>query len=72
MNAFDHADGIFRALRNHEGQWSLWPAALAVPEGWQAMCEPLDRASCLRLIETEWSDMRPAGLIGRAEGPGGA
>ena len=32
-NPFEDPDASYRALVNHEGQHSLWPAAQPVPDG---------------------------------------
>jgi MbtH protein len=62
-NPFDDPGGRFLVLRNEEGQHSLWPAFAAVPAGWQAVFGEADREACLRHVEENWTDMRPAGLI---------
>ncbi|KIC08886.1 hypothetical protein RA19_18165 [Leisingera sp. ANG-M1] len=49
-------------VRNSEGRWSVWPADLPVPAGWQAESAPADRGACLAEIEARWSDPRPEAL----------
>jgi MbtH protein len=61
-NPFDDADGTFFALVNDEGQFSLWPAAIAVPEGWAVHRGPDTREACLQAVEQDWTDMRPKSL----------
>jgi MbtH protein len=34
-NPFDDTEGRFLVLVNDEAQYSLWPAARAVPDGWR-------------------------------------
>ncbi|HEX3649317.1 MAG TPA: MbtH family protein [Pseudonocardiaceae bacterium] len=63
INPFDDADGTFLALRNDEGQHSLWPAHLTVPAGWAVVSGPGDRQSCVDHIEREWTDLRPASVV---------
>jgi MbtH protein len=61
-NPFD-ADGNFHVLINDEGQYSLWPAYIEVPDGWSIVLEDTDRQACLDHIEQHWTDMRPRTLI---------
>lgn len=58
-NPFDNEEGIFFALKNAAGQYSLWPNSIEVPKGWQKEFGPAMRAECLNFIETNWTDMRP-------------
>lgn len=62
-NPFEDENGVYLVLANDEGQHSLWPAALAVPEGWRTVHGEAGRASCLEYIEANWTDMRPASLV---------
>jgi len=66
-NPFDDDTGTFLALLNDEGQYSLWPAYLDVPEGWHTEHGPAPRAACLEHIENHWTDMRPRTLIAATE-----
>jgi MbtH protein len=59
MNPFDDPDGTFVVLVNDEEQHSLWPAAMAVPAGWQVAHGPDSRKSCLDYIEANWTDILP-------------
>ncbi|MBV6699344.1 MbtH family protein [Kitasatospora aureofaciens] len=61
-NPFENADGRYLVLVNDEGQHSLWPAALAVPAGWDTAHGPDTRQSALDHIEANWTDMRPRSL----------
>ncbi|MCX5403581.1 MbtH family protein [Streptomyces sp. NBC_00335] len=58
---FDDHDGSYLALVNGEGQHSLWPAAIPVPDGWSVAYGPADRASCLDSVERSWTGPRPGG-----------
>ncbi|MGH3190638.1 MAG: MbtH family protein [Streptosporangiaceae bacterium] len=62
-NPFDDEEGVYVALANDEGQYSLWPAAIKVPGGWHLACQANTRAACLEFIEKTWTDMRPKSLI---------
>ena len=68
---FDNEDGTFYALVNGELQYSLWPAFVAVPEGWQVVHGGVggaSRESCLEFIEANWADMRPKSLRDAMDG----
>jgi MbtH protein len=67
-NPFDDENGIFFALVNDEGQYSLWPTFVAVPDGWSQAYGPAGRKACLDHIESVWTDLRPASLVARMEG----
>jgi MbtH protein len=61
-NPFDDPDGEFLVLINDEEQYSLWPSATAVPDGWTVAKEAAARQECLDYIEEHWTDMRPRSL----------
>lgn len=69
-NPFDDEDGTFYALRNDEGQYSLWPTFVDVPDGWTVTHGPADRQSCLDHVEANWTDMRPRSLVEHMEAAG--
>lgn len=58
-NPFDDADSTFLVLVNHLQQHSLWPAAIAVPQGWTTVAGPTSRQESLDYVETHWTDIRP-------------
>jgi MbtH protein len=64
-NPFDDENGIYHVLINAEGQHSLWPSFIDVPEGWTIIHKSDNRAACLELIDKNWTDMRPNSLIKR-------
>ncbi|MFJ5680693.1 MbtH family protein [Streptomyces sp. NPDC093097] len=64
-NPFEDRDGSYFALANNEGQHSLWPVGIAVPDGWRVVHGPTGRELCLEWINTEWTDMRPLSLQAR-------
>lgn len=61
MNPFDDESGVFVALRDDAGRYSLWPTFAAVPQGWQVVFGPASRAECLAHFEENWTDLRVAG-----------
>ncbi|MFE0424506.1 MbtH family protein [Streptomyces sp. NPDC058953] len=67
-NPFESEDTDYAVLRNDEGQYSLWPAGVDVPEGWAVARTPGPRQECLEYVEAVWTDMRPARLIAATEG----
>jgi MbtH protein len=58
LSVFDDESGAFYALINHEAQYSLWPVALDIPNGWQSAFSG-SREDCLAYIDRVWVDMRP-------------
>jgi uncharacterized protein YbdZ (MbtH family) len=62
-NPFEDADALYLVLANGEGQYSLWPADIAVPAGWSTAHDSDSRSNCLAYIQTHWTDMRPTSLI---------
>lgn len=66
-NPFDDEDGVFYALINNEGQYSLWPKFAEVPAGWTVVCGPGTREEALEHIEGNWTDMRPRSLVDQME-----
>jgi MbtH protein len=62
-NPFDDEDGTFHALVNDEGQYSLWPTFVPVPDGWTVQHGPATRQACLDHIEQHWTDLRPRSLV---------
>ena len=48
-------------LVNHEEQYSLWPADLPVPGGWDE-CMTGSKGECDDFVNTNWTDMRPKSL----------
>lgn len=62
-NPFEKEDGVYLALVNDEGQYSLWPAFAEVPAGWTVAHGEDTRQACLDFIAQTWTDMRPKSLI---------
>jgi MbtH protein len=61
-NPFDDENGRFYVLVNDEGQYSLWPAFVPIPSGWQVVFGKNGRAECMEYVDQNWTDMRPASL----------
>jgi MbtH protein len=62
-NPFEDENGVYHVLVNDEGQHSLWPSFVAVPDGWTIVHKSDSRATSLDFIEKNWTDMRPNSLI---------
>lgn len=62
-NPFEDPDALYLVLVNDEGQHSLWPATITVPDGWVVVHERDSRSNCLAYVEEHWTDMRPNSLI---------
>jgi MbtH protein len=71
-NPFDDDAGAFKILVNDEGQHSLWPESLDVPEGWRVTGVQGDRATCAAWVDRNWTDMRPLSLVRRMDSGLGA
>jgi len=52
----------FLVVRNHEEQYSVWPVGKDIPLGWVDCGFNGDKQSCLKHIESVWTDMRPLSL----------
>ena len=55
-------DAEFQVLVNDEGQYSLWPEAIAVPRGWTGAHGPAAKDACLAYVREHWTDPRPRSL----------
>ena len=61
-NPFVDDRAVCCVLINDEQQYSLWPEALAVPDGWRIAFGPSVRTHCAEWLEKHWRDMRPHSL----------
>jgi MbtH protein len=62
INPFDDPAATFLVLVNDQQQHSLWPAAIAVPDGWHTVHGPDSRGNCQDHIDAHWLDIRPAAV----------
>lgn len=62
-NPFEDNDAQYLVVVNDEGQYSLWPVFVDVPEGWNVAFGAASRQECLDYTEKSWVDMRPKSLI---------
>ena len=52
----------YKAVINHEEQYSIWPADRENPLGWRDAGKSGTKAECLEYIKEVWTDMRPLSL----------
>lgn len=48
----------FKVVINHEEQYTVWPAAKPLPQGWKELGKRGTRSQCTKYIEEVWTDMR--------------
>ncbi len=65
-NPFEDENGTYLVLTNAEGQFSLWPDGITVPDGWDVALGASSRTACLAYVEEHWTDIRPAATAGDA------
>ncbi len=58
----DDDDRSYVVVVNHEEQYSIWPEARDLPDGWRGVGVSGDKATCLAHIDEVWTDMRPLSL----------
>jgi MbtH protein len=58
---------IYKAVVNHEEQYSIWPAHRENPLGWNDTGKRGLKAECLAYIKEVWTDMRPLSLRKKME-----
>jgi MbtH protein len=58
----------YKAVVNHEEQYSIWPADRANPPGWRDAGKSGTKQECLQYIGEVWTDMRPLSLRLQMEG----
>ncbi|GCE22086.1 MbtH family protein [Dictyobacter kobayashii] len=52
----------YKAVVNHEEQFSIWPETRENPPGWRDAGKSGTKAECLAYIKEVWTDMRPLSL----------
>jgi MbtH protein len=62
-NPFEDPEASYVVLVNDEGQHSLWPVFVDVPQGWRVVFGEDSRTACLAYVDANWTDMRPLSLI---------
>jgi MbtH protein len=68
MNQDEKEDStLYKAVVNHEEQYSIWPADRENPLGWRDAGKTGLKAECLAYIKEVWTDMRPLSLRKKME-----
>jgi MbtH protein len=62
MSSEQEDSRVYSVVVNQEGQYSIWLADSAVPEGWSQVGMQGSKAECLAHIATVWTDIRPLSL----------
>jgi MbtH protein len=62
-NPFDDESLEFFILINATQQYSLWPAFVAVPDGWKKVIGPESRSACIDYVDKHWKDIRPKASV---------
>ncbi|MCQ8771160.1 MbtH family protein [Streptomyces telluris] len=58
-NPFEDSEAAYVVLVNGENQHSLWPARIAVPDGWTVAHPEDTREACLAFVDRNWTDLMP-------------
>jgi len=58
---------IYKAVVNHEEQYSIWPADKTNPLGWRDAGKTGLKTEVLAFIKEVWTDMRPLSLRKKME-----
>jgi amino acid adenylation domain-containing protein len=66
------AEVTYRPVVNGAGQYSVWPAARALPDGWRVAGEPGPIDGCLSHIGATWHDLTPGRSQGESRSNAGA
>jgi MbtH protein len=63
MNRGEQEDNVtYKVVKNHEGQYSIWPADRENASGWRDAGRSGSKGTCLAYIKEVWTDMRPLSL----------
>ncbi len=56
-NPFDNEEGLFHVLRNDAGEFSLWPAHLTVPAGWETALTAVSSDAADQWVRDAWTGL---------------
>lgn len=68
MNQFEPTDA-YVVVVNDEEQYSIWPARIPIPLGWQQVGAADTRENCLSHVKRVWTDLRPKSLRDKMDMP---
>ncbi len=66
----DDEETTYKVVKNHEEQYSIWPADRDLPAGWSEAGMEGKKAECLEWVQKVWTDMRPLSLRKAMEAAG--
>jgi MbtH protein len=71
-NGMDESEDtmLYKAVLNHEEQYSIWPLNRNNPVGWRDAGKTGTKQECLDYIKEVWTDMRPLSLRKQMEAAG--
>ena len=69
MNNEDTENTKYKVVVNDEGQYSIWAADRANPDGWRDAPRSGSKSECLAYIKEVWTDMRPLSLRNKMDNP---
>jgi MbtH protein len=52
--------GLFRVVKNAQGQYALIPLQLPIPPGWEDAGRTGTSEECQAFVNERWTDMRPS------------
>jgi len=62
MERTTFAEPTYKAVVNHEEQYSIWLADKNLPHGWRDAGKQGSKEECLDWIKQVWTDMRPLSI----------
>ena len=62
VDPFEDERALYHVLVNAEGQHSLWPTFVEMPQGWMIAHGSDTRSACIEFVNRSWTDMRPKSL----------
>jgi MbtH protein len=62
MSSREEENESYAVVINQEEQHSIWPANMALPNGWTNCGMSGSKLACLSYIDDHWRDMRPKSL----------
>lgn len=68
MSDSNRPERSYRVVFNQEEQYSIWPADLTLPAGWQAEGTTGTKDACLERVDQVWADIRPRSLRESVDG----
>jgi uncharacterized protein YbdZ (MbtH family) len=67
LHSEEEDNTVYKVVRNHEEQYSIWPEYKQNPLGWDDVGKIGTKVDCLGYIKEVWTDMRPLSLRKKME-----